>query len=348
MNIIEQFLRKVSYKFPKGYPDINDKQDILLLEKILKDLLEVDYNILDFGDLSRRANRLKKVHFKIMDKEPFTTPTGEVILTYDKPEYAEFFKNDDASGVKNIGGRNINSFPFFKDQKGKKYSISDLLKTSDFGGRGAGSGTAAEDVALLDISRQIKELGSVNIVLEPGGFVYKGISEATTFRGTPKADFSLDAGDKELIFISHKDGKTPKDFQQYGGFTGLTDYPEVQKFIEDVREITGGEIKSGQAFKRKIVNEEIALKAVYGLDFGSSKFGLNNCQIVLQGGITLKALDDDTYLLGAHHKLLSPEMPTGEYTPYLYVRKGDRDNAGIKSARFGIFPINYRPAAQEI
>ena len=103
-----------------------------MLEGMLKDLLEVDYNILDFGDLSRRANRLKKVHFKIMDKEPFITPTGEVILTYDKPEYAEFFKNDDASGVKNIGGRNINSFPFFKDQKGKKYSISDNLKIKKY------------------------------------------------------------------------------------------------------------------------------------------------------------------------------------------------------------------------
>ena len=53
MNIIEKFLRKVSYKFPKGYPDINDKQDMILLENILKDLLEIDYNILDFGDLER-------------------------------------------------------------------------------------------------------------------------------------------------------------------------------------------------------------------------------------------------------------------------------------------------------
>ena len=348
MDILEKFLRKVSYKFPKGYPDINDAQDMLMLEGMLKDLLEIDYNILNFGDLSRRANRLKRIHFKITDGEPFATPTGEVVLTYDKPEYAEFFKNDDASGVKNIGGKSINTFPFFKDNSGKKYAINDLLKNADFGGRGAGSGTAAEDSALLDVNRQIKKLGSINIVLKPGGDVYEGINGATTFTGTPKADFSLDAEDQELIFISHKDGKTPKDFQQYGGFTGLTDYPEVKKFIEDVREISGGEIKSGQAFKRKIVNEEIALKAVYGLDFGSPKFGINNCQIVLQGGITLKDLDDGTYLLGAHHKILSPEMPTEEYTPYLYVRKGDRNNAGIKSARFGVFPINYRPAAQEI
>ena len=36
MNVIEQFLRKVSYKFPKGYPDINDPKDMLMLEGMLK------------------------------------------------------------------------------------------------------------------------------------------------------------------------------------------------------------------------------------------------------------------------------------------------------------------------
>ena len=348
MDVFDKFFQQYAYKFDKGYPDMNNARDMLMLEGMLKDLLEVDYNILDFGDLSRRANRLKKIHFKIEDEEPFITPTGEIILTYNKPEYAEFFKNDDALGVKNIGGKNINAFPFFKDSQGKEYAINDLFKNADFGGRGAGAGTAKEDAALLDVNRQLKQLGSVDVVIKPGGTTYKGINGATTFQKTPKADFSLDAENKELIFISHKDGKTARDFQQYGGFMGLTDYPEVKKFIEDVREISGGEMTSGQAFKRKIVNKEIALKAVYGLKFGSPEYGIDNCQIVLQGGLVLKPLDDGTYLLDAYHKVLSPNVPTEEYTPYLYVRKGDRNNQGIKSARFGVFPIGYRSTAQEI
>jgi hypothetical protein len=36
MDVLDKFLRKVSYKFPKGYPDINDAQDMLMLEGILK------------------------------------------------------------------------------------------------------------------------------------------------------------------------------------------------------------------------------------------------------------------------------------------------------------------------
>jgi hypothetical protein len=38
MDILEQFLRNISYKFPKGYPDINDAQDMLMLEGILGEM----------------------------------------------------------------------------------------------------------------------------------------------------------------------------------------------------------------------------------------------------------------------------------------------------------------------
>lgn len=38
MDVLDKFLRKVSYKFPKGYPDINDAQDMLMLEGMLKEI----------------------------------------------------------------------------------------------------------------------------------------------------------------------------------------------------------------------------------------------------------------------------------------------------------------------
>ena len=39
MDPIDKFLKLYSYKFDKGYPDMNDEQDILLLESILKEEL---------------------------------------------------------------------------------------------------------------------------------------------------------------------------------------------------------------------------------------------------------------------------------------------------------------------
>jgi len=38
MDIFDKFFKKFAYKFPKGYPDMNNEQDILLLENILEEL----------------------------------------------------------------------------------------------------------------------------------------------------------------------------------------------------------------------------------------------------------------------------------------------------------------------
>ena len=38
MDILDTFLKKYSYKFPKGYPDMNNEQDIKLLASLLEGL----------------------------------------------------------------------------------------------------------------------------------------------------------------------------------------------------------------------------------------------------------------------------------------------------------------------
>ena len=40
MDVIDKFLNKIAFKFPKGYPDMNNDQDVLLLESLLSDLLD--------------------------------------------------------------------------------------------------------------------------------------------------------------------------------------------------------------------------------------------------------------------------------------------------------------------
>ena len=63
MDVLDKFFKKFSYKFPKGYPDPNDIQDMIMLEGMLKEmgidlLLEnqnlislIKTNITDYGDL---------------------------------------------------------------------------------------------------------------------------------------------------------------------------------------------------------------------------------------------------------------------------------------------------------
>ena len=45
MDILEKFLRKVSYKFPKGYPDINDAQDMLMLETFISEVIGEKFSL---------------------------------------------------------------------------------------------------------------------------------------------------------------------------------------------------------------------------------------------------------------------------------------------------------------
>jgi hypothetical protein len=41
MDILEQFIRSVSYKFPKGYPDMKDPKDVELLHKLINETVLV-------------------------------------------------------------------------------------------------------------------------------------------------------------------------------------------------------------------------------------------------------------------------------------------------------------------
>ena len=45
-DVFNIFFKKFAYKFPKGYPDMNNEQDILLLESLLENLGLPKYNTL--------------------------------------------------------------------------------------------------------------------------------------------------------------------------------------------------------------------------------------------------------------------------------------------------------------
>jgi hypothetical protein len=55
MDVLDKFFKKYSYKFPKGYPDMNNEQDVLLLELILG---ELGVNSLNEEGLSTSYNSL--------------------------------------------------------------------------------------------------------------------------------------------------------------------------------------------------------------------------------------------------------------------------------------------------
>ena len=63
MDILEQFLHSIVYKFPKGYPDVNNKQDMLLIEREL-----FKHNI-DLREGTKASNTRKAIDAIVNSKE---------------------------------------------------------------------------------------------------------------------------------------------------------------------------------------------------------------------------------------------------------------------------------------
>ena len=77
MDALDLFFKKYSYKFPKGYPDMNNEQDILLLEKLIKTHIpNFSFSILkeslllEVTDREINANTKKAVEYILSNSSP--------------------------------------------------------------------------------------------------------------------------------------------------------------------------------------------------------------------------------------------------------------------------------------
>ena len=95
MDVLEQFLYSIAYKFPKGYPDLKNKQDMLLLEREL-----FKYNI-DLREGTKAANTRKAIDAIVNSKEGKEAGLVKMKDTYrigninkiDKDKFIEILNN---------------------------------------------------------------------------------------------------------------------------------------------------------------------------------------------------------------------------------------------------------------
>ena len=341
MDILDIFLKKHSYKFDKGYLDMSNEQDISLLEQIFESMgLSEAFRNLNFFELNKRGGgRFKILADKIKNKLPFNLSNGESTpLEFIDDKAREAFENADSEKIKQFS-RNINIFKFFKDDGGNEYSLSDLLKDKDFGGKGAGSGTKVEDHNLKLLNDLIVEKGKpINVIVN--GKEYKNIIGARTQSGMPKSDFFLiNEKEEPVIHISHKKsgGKGPSanDFIRWSGYTMYESHPEVKEFNEALKkwleENNLDGLPNSTRFISPIKDEDLIRKLIYGSDYGKDH-GKDHVNCILQGKISLNPKGENTYELESEHSLFSPEIPEGEYYPYLTASyRGDRRMFDIKN-----------------
>jgi hypothetical protein len=61
MDVLDKFFKKFSYKFDKGYPDMNNVQDVLLLESLLSEILNEKFSFILTEGKAEDRNEAKDI-----------------------------------------------------------------------------------------------------------------------------------------------------------------------------------------------------------------------------------------------------------------------------------------------
>jgi len=239
---------------------------------------------------------------------------------------------------------------------GEVVKLSNLYKDSEFANRTQYS-TAKQDEQISKIVlsiNQIKHETNKNYVpLKIINTIYN-INEIKTLGDKSKADFCfIDLNGNEVGFVSHKDGSSPKDFQQWSGTSKrfqeeIFNHYETQSFISDLKNIFNNGCPKASTVARKISDNKLKMIAVFGNDYGQ-EFGKNNVEAVMQGELALKPSGEAFILSGSHYTIPNGELPLYGYDPvFMAVHKKDRADHWIQNCRITINPIGSRKIKQFI
>ena len=164
MDNITKYLNRIAYKFPKGYPDMNNDQDVLLLETLLSEFLGesiilenqdlislIKSNITNYGDLTPSGKTTIKLTFSDIpntgnqSKELRNDVYGELKSLVDKEESLSNYRKEKTGS--SLGSAKVNF-------DGKDYTL--IIK-----------GTPGEDSADTDVKEALVSLLYVTNIDSP-------------------------------------------------------------------------------------------------------------------------------------------------------------------------------------
>jgi hypothetical protein len=146
MDILDKFFKKYSYKFDKGYPDMNNEQDVFLLESLLSKVINENFKLLKEEDTENGIDILKK-ELNLTDEDFIKLSSVRYKLLVPGSERIEYIKKIQA----------IEDFDYDPSAKGSsigaiKYKNSSfVIKPSGAQGR-ASAGTENEDILENEIN----------------------------------------------------------------------------------------------------------------------------------------------------------------------------------------------------
>ena len=279
MNIFDDFFQRFAYKFDKGYPDMNNAQDVLLLETLIEDLVGEAFNVFPTTE-DEISNPKTKELFRIIKDYPGLSINDPLVLDPNSPNIAKISRSlqRDAKFIEYLNNElDLELDPLLG---GKWNGISIKWGEGSRGGRGVNSkglgfeGELEADLNLFNaegiseankdqykypdlIIEMSKELG-----LQPGNFKVipegaKNQSRPLGFKsGGPVVEFSQGSAAETLTDITIEKGDKKYYLSAKFGNTLTFFNSGVTKFLP------ASEIKSG-----KITNSDgIALLDTFGID----------------------------------------------------------------------------------
>ena len=141
MDVLDKFFKKFSYKFPKGYPDPNDIQDMIMLEGMLKEIgLNLQETALTPLELNKDATLPGGVKTPRIEILINIVQNGEELELNDGSKFIVDNKEEVLNQLK--GKTSISKAITLIDKDGNKITTSNLKKTARFGGGGGMRGGA--------------------------------------------------------------------------------------------------------------------------------------------------------------------------------------------------------------
>lgn len=199
-------------------------------------------------------------------------------------------------------------------------------------------------------------IGDLSMEVTISGKVYRKVAGIVPGPFGSKADFvGVNTNGNPIFYISHKDGTTASDFQQYSGITrrgageNISSHPEVKAFVEAIDETDKTELTES-AHWRKIKDSKLKNYAIFGKnsDKGPAAAGYDNVDFFAQGKLILSTnnqtrrmkVNFSTALVGRNDLF---KLGSGDYEPYLGARKGEvsRKVGKHSGIRGGIWTSKY-------
>lgn len=277
---------------------------------------------------------------KYQNQEPFELTSGQTVTFVPDQVIIKALKSENRTIIQSSKLITTDS---------QQVSFAQIKKTQEFGGKDSRFGVRLEDAEITSLNAQLdrlrSEISAPTIPIKFKSKIYQ-VYDVESTPGTPKSDFHFrDIDGRAVLWISHKAGRTAKDFQQWSGMTEavIKAHPEVNRFIKKVQDLFPKAMPRATTVARAIKDPRLMNHSVYGINYGSS-YGINNVNWAVQGAVQIVPGRSGVFTLqGSSETHENGENIYDGYAPTLMAMyKGDRDNFNVKGARFAIQPRDSR------